>query len=217
MRPKTMVEIGLAAGLVGLAAWSIFYGQKKAQEASQLLSQAAEQKGMAATYWTKFQNELEAKNELSAANAKLEAALKERKVQPKPEPPPPAPEEAQAKRELALAGMERPEVLTPLDTRTVWAWSYKAQKYPLLEKRCFDLEGLNRGKDALIIGLKQENALMDHASKDCTQAYEHKSKEAEAVRGALDAVQKEAKAKEVKWWFKAGGAALAAYLAGKHL
>ena len=37
------------------------------------------------------------------------------------------------------------------------------------------------------------------------------------TNNAIEAAKKEARAKEVKWWLKAGAAALAGYLAGKKL
>ena len=214
---RNRIVIALAAAITGLLLYGVFSSYHNAQKRAELELRAAESDGKASTYWLKYNGELKTKEALFRANAELEAKIASMKVTPKPPPVPNPPDPSEAQKDLAREGMEKPEALTPKDTGTVWTWCYKAKQVPILEQRSFDLESLLVKKDELLAGKNKELEATNLALNDSASAYLERAKQAEALKGALEAAKKEARAKEVKWWLKAGAAALAAYLAGKKL
>ena len=214
---RNRIVIALAAAVTGLLLYGVFSSYHNAQKRAELELRAAESDGKASTYWLRYNDELKAKEALYRANAELEAKIASMKVTPKPPPVPNPPEPSEAQKDLAREGMEKPEALTPKDTGTVWTWCYKAKQVPVLERRSFDLESLLAKKDELLAGKNKELEATNLALNNSTSAYLERTKQAEALKGALEAAKKEAKAKEVKWLLKTGAAALAAYLAGKKL
>ena len=214
---RNRIVIALAAAITGLLLYGVFSSYHNAQKRAELELRAAESDGKASTYWLKYNDELKAKEALSRANAELEAKIASMKVTPKPPPVPNPPDPSEAQKDLAREGMERPEALTPKDTGTVWTWCYKAKQVPVLEQRSFDLESLLVKKDELLSGKNKELEATSLALNNSASAYLERTKQAEALKGALDTAKKEARAKEVKWWLKAGVAALAGYFAGKKL
>ena len=209
--------VALAAALVGILLYGVVSSYQNAEKRAALELRAAESDGKATTYWLQYNDELKAKEALSRANAELAAKIASMKVTPKPPPVPNPPDPSEAQQDLAREGMEKPEALTAKDTGTVWTWCYKAKQVPILEQRSFDLESVIVKKDELIAGKDKELASADLAIKNSASAYQERTKQAEALRGALAAAKKEARAKEIKWWFKAGAAAIAGYLVGKSL
>ena len=214
---RNRIVIALAAAITGLLLYGVFSSYHNAQKRAELELRAAESDGKASTYWLKYNGELKAKEALSRANAELEAKIASMKVTPKPPPVPNPPDPSEAQKDLAREGMEKSEALTPKDTGTVWTWCYKAKQVPILEQRSFDLESLLVKKDELLAGKDKELEATNLALNSSASAYLERTKQAKALEGALEAAKKEARAKEVKWWFKAGAAALAGYLAGKNL
>lgn len=217
MRARLSLEIGLVLALVGVASWAVFYGRAKGQEATKLEREAAEAKGVAATYWASFKTALEGKQKALTANAELEKQIASMKVTPAPKPVPPAPENPQAVADLKANGMLAPENLVAQDVPRVWTWCYKAEQVPVLERRAFDLESVLVKKDELLAGKDKELALADLAISDCSKAREAENLRANKLEEGMTAMKKEARAKEVKWWLKVGAAALVSYLAGKKL
>ena len=214
---RNKAVVALAAALVGILLYGVISSYQNAEKRASLELRAAESDGKATTYWLQYSDELRAKEALSRANAELAAKIASMKVTPKPPPVPNPPDPSEAQKDLAREGMEKPEALTAKDTGTVWTWCYKAKQVPILEQRSFDLESVIVKKDELIAGKDKELASADLAIKNSASAYQERTKQAEALRGALAAAKKEARAKETKWWFKAGAAALAGYLIGKSL
>ena len=214
---RNRIVIALASVVVSLLLYGVFSSYHNAQKRAELELRAAESDGKASTYWLKYNDALKAKEALSRANAELEAKIASMKVTPKPPPVPNPPDPSEAQKDLAREGMEKPEALTPKDTGTVWTWCYKAKQVPILEQRSFDLESILVKKDELLAGKDKELEATNLALNNSASAYLERTKQAEALKGALDAAKKEARAKEVKWWLKAGAAALAGYFAGKNL
>ena len=214
---RNRTVIALVAAVTGLLLYGVFSSYRNAQKRAELELRAAESDGKASTYWLKYNDELKAKEALSMANADLEAKIASMKVTPKPPPVPNPPEPSEAQKDLAREGMEKPEALTPKDTGTVWTWCYKAKQVPILEQRSFDLESVLIKKDELLAGKDKELEATNLALNSSASAYLERTKQAKALEGALEAAKKEARAKEVKWWLKAGAAALAGYFAGKNL
>ena len=214
---RNRIVIALVAAITGLLLYGVFSSYHNAQKRAELELRAAESDGKASTYWLKYNGELKAKEALSRANAELEAKIASMKVTPKPPPAPNPPDPSEAQMDLAKEGMERPEALTPKDTGTVWTWCYKAKQVPVLEQRSFDLESVLVKKDELLAGKDKELEATNLALSNSASAYLERTKQAKALEGALEAAKKEARAKEVKWWLKAGAAALAGYFAGKSL
>ena len=214
---RNRVVIALATAVTGLLLYGVFSSYHNGQKRAELELRAAESDGKASTYWLKYNDELKANEALSRANAELEAKIASMKVTPKPPPVPNPPDPSESQRDLAREGMEKPEALTPKDTGTVWTWCYKAKQVPVLEQRSFDLESLLAKKDELLAGKDKELEATNLALNSSASAYLERTKQAEALEGALEAAKKEARAKEVKWWLKAGAVALAGYFAGKNL
>ena len=214
---RNKAVVALAAALVGLLLYGVVSSYQNAEKRAALELRAAESDGKASTYWLKYNDELKAKEALSRANAELEAKIASMKVTPKPPPVPNPPDPSEAQKDLAREGMEKSEALTPKDTGTVWTWCYRAKQVPILEQRSFDLESVLIKKDELLAGKDKELEATNLALNSSASAYLERTKQAKALEGALESAKKEARAKEVKWWFKAGAAALAGYLAGKSL
>ena len=214
---RNRIVIALAAAITGLLLYGVFSSYHNAQKRAELELRAAESDGKASTYWLKYNDELKAKEALSRANAELEAKIASMKVTPKPPPVPNPPDPSEAQKDLAREGMEKSEALTPKDTGTVWTWCYKAKQVPVLEQRTFDLESVLVKKDELIAGKSKELALADQAISDCSKAREAENLRANKLEESMTAMKKEARAKEVKWWLKAGAVALVSYLSGKKL
>ena len=214
---RNRIVIALVAAITGLLLYGVFSSYHNAQKRAELELRAAESDGKATTYWLKYNDELKAKEALSRANAELEAKVASMKVTHKPPPVPNPPDPSEAQKDLAREGMEKSEALTPKDTGTVWTWCYKAKQVPILEQRSFDLESVLIKKDELLAGKDKELEATNLALNSSASAYLERTKQAKALEGALEAAKKEARAKEVKWWLKAGAAALAGYFAGKSL
>lgn len=146
----------------------------------------------------------------------LEVARLRRKLAetPLPEPAKPAPvEDAALAHELGLRGVLTP--LPRLEAVTVWAWSEDSLRVPQIMSRLDAAEAVVKGQDQEIGALKGETQALESARDRWKGTAGAQGERATALDSQVKALQKEAKAREVKWWIKLGAGVAASYVVGR--
>lgn len=133
---------------------------------------------------------------------------------PLPEPAKPAP----AGDAELTAGLQARGVLTPLpriEAVQVWNWSEEALRVPQLTLRLDAAEAVIKGQDMDITSLKGLAEAEAAAKEKWRSAHVAQSDRGDALDRQVKALQKEAKAREVKWWIKLGAGVAASYVVGR--
>lgn len=198
-----------------VAGW---YGSRQARKASEAAQAAAEAEGRAKILKEEA-NAADGRARLASAQrdavAQEVARLRKKLAEtPLPEPAKPAPA---GDAELS-SGLQARGILTPLpriEAVTVWNWSEEALRVPQLERRGEALEALVKGQDMDITALKGEKQALEEARDRWREANGAQADRSAALERQVVALQKEAKAREVKWWIKIGVGALVSYGVGR--
>lgn len=153
--------------------------------------------------------------------------LEQTKKKPVPPKPEPAPSDHQAlaadlklfglRQEVKIFNADEYNQLHFGDAQIVWEWASQAKRVPELEGVIQNRDQIIEKQSQVVFNLEGAYAEQSQALESSKKGFAEKEAETEAVRNLLSETRKKQRAETVKWWLKAGGAALAGYVVGKQL
>ena len=159
------------------------------------------------------------------ALARQVASLKEQ-LKPIPPKPGPVPVDGELVANLKMFGLKKEVKLFNADeynqlhfgdAQLIWTWASEAKRVPSLEDGIVHRDAVIEKQSQLVKGLEVQNVETNLALDSTKKAFAEKQAQVETVESILNETNKKQRATEVRWWLKAGGAAVAGYFIGKNL
>ena len=157
----------------------------------------------------------------------LQVEALKNQIKPIPPKPGPAPEvDSKLAADLKMFGLKqevqifRADEYNQLhfgDAQLIWTWASEAKRVPSLEDGIVQRDAVIEKQSQLVKGLEVQNVETNLALDSTKKAFAEKQAQVETVESILNETKKKQRATEVRWWLKAGGAAVAGYFIGKNL
>ena len=218
----------LALGSLLLFGGSLVYSWLKDKRIDELEGKAKAQETRAEMWIQNARTKEELAYQYQLQNQALALQVASLKEQLKPIPPKPGPVPVDGelvanlkmfglKKEVKLFNADEYNQLHFGDAQLIWTWASEAQRVPALEDGIVRRDAVIEKQSQLVKGLEAQNVETNLALDSTKKAFAEKQAQVETVESILNETKKKQRATEVRWWLKAGGAAVAGYFIGKNL
>ena len=218
----------LALGSLLLFGGSLVYSWSKDKRIDELEGKAKEYETRAEMFVQMSRKHEENAYQYALKNQALMlqvASLKEQ-LEPIPPKPGPVPVDGELVANLKMFGLKKEVKLFNADeynqlhfgdAQLIWTWASEAKRVPALEDGIVSRDAVIEKQSQLVSGLEAQNVETNLALDSTKKAFAEKQAQVETVQSILNETKKKQRATEVRWWLKAGGAAVAGYFIGKNL
>ena len=218
----------LALGSLLLFGGSLVYSWLKDKRIDELEGKAKAQETRAEMWIQNARTKEELAYQYQLQNQALAIQVASLKEQLKPIPPKPGPAPVDGelvanlkmfglKQEVKLFNADEYNQLHFGDAQLIWTWASEAKRVPALEDGIVSRDAVIEKQSQLVKGLEVQNVETNLALDSTKKAFAEKQAQVETVQSILNETKKKQRATEVRWWLKAGGAAVAGYFIGKNL
>ena len=219
----------LALGSLLLFGGSLVYSWSKDKRIDELEGKAKEYETRAEMFVQMSRKHEENAYQYALKNQALMLQVEALKNQIKPIPPKPGPApevDSKLAADLKVFGLKqdvqifRADEYNQLhfgDAQLIWTWASEAKRVPILEDGIAQRDAVIEKQSQLVKGLEVQNVETNLALDSTKKAFAEKQAQVETVESILNETKKKQRATEVRWWLKAGGAAVAGYFIGKNL
>ena len=217
----------LALGSLLLFGGSLVYSWTKDKRIDELEGKAKAQETRAEMWIQDARTKEELAYQYQLQNQALALQVASLKEQLKPIPPKPGPVPVDGelvanlkmfglKKEVKLFNADEYNQLHFGDAQLIWTWASEAKRVPALEDGIVQRDAVIEKQSQLVKGLEVQNVETNLALDSTKKAFAEKQAQVETVESILNETKKKQRATEVRWWLKAGGAAVAGYFLGKN-
>ena len=218
----------LALGSLLLFGGSLVYSWLKDKRIDELEGKAKAHETRAEMWIQNARTKEELAYQYQLQNQALALQVASLKEQLKPIPPKPGPVPVDGelvanlkmfglKKEVKLFNADEYNQLHFGDAQLIWTWASEAKRVPSLEDGIVHRDAVIEKQSQLVKGLEVQNVETNLALDSTKKAFAEKQAQVETVESILDETRKKQRATEVRWWLKAGGAAVAGYFLGKNI
>ena len=218
----------LALGSLLLFGGSLVYSRVKDKRIDELEGKAKAQETRAEMWIQNARTKEELAYQYQLQNQALAIQVTNLKEQLKPIPPKPGPVPVDGelvanlkmfglKQEVKLFNADEYNQLHFGDAQLIWTWASEAKRVPDLEDGIVHRDAVIEKQSQLVKGLEVQNVETNLALDSTKKAFAEKQAQVETVESILNETKKKQRASEVRWWLKAGGAAVAGYFLGKNI
>ena len=218
----------LALGSILLFGGSLVYSWLKDKRIDELEGKAKAQETRAEMWIQNARTKEELAYQYQLQNQALALQVASLKEQLKPIPPKPGPVPVDGelvanlkmfglKQEVKLFNADEYNQLHFGDAQLIWTWASEAKRVPALEDGIVKRNAVIEKQSQLVSGLEAQNVETNLALDSTKKAFAEKQAHVETVQSILNETKKKQRATEVRWWLKAGGAAVAGYFLGKNI
>ena len=219
----------LALGSLLLFGGSLVYSWSKDKRIDELEGKAKEYETRAEMFVKMSMKHEENAYQYALKNQSLMLQVDALKAQIKPIPPKPGPapiEDEKMRTDLKMFGLKKEVKLFNADeynqlhfgdAQLIWTWASEAKRVPGLEDGIVQRDAVIEKQSQLVKGLEVQNVETNLALDSTKKAFAEKQAQVETVESILNETKKKQRATEVRWWLKAGGAAVAGYFLGKNI
>ena len=218
----------LALGSLLLFGGSLVYSWLKDKRIDELEGKAKAQETRAEMWIQNARTKEELAYQYQLQNQALAIQVASLKEQLKPIPPKPGPVPVDGelvanlkmfglKKEVKLFNADEYNQIHFGDAQLIWTWASEAKRVPALEDGIVHRDAVIEKQSQLVKGLEAQNVETNLALDSTKKAFAEKQAQIETVESILSETKKKQRATEVRWWLKAGGAAVAGYFIGKNL
>ena len=219
----------LALGSLLLFGGSLVYSWSKDKRIDELEGKAKEYETRAEMFVKMSMKHEENAYQYALKNQSLMLQVDALKAQIKPIPPKPGPapiEDEKMRTDLKMFGLKQEVKLFNADeynqlhfgdAQLIWTWASEAKRVPGLEDGIVQRDAVIEKQSQLVKGLEVQNVETNLALDSTKKAFAEKQAQVETVESILNETKKKQRATEVRWWLKAGGAAVAGYFLGKNI
>ena len=218
----------LALGSLLLFGGSLVYSWLKDKRIDELEGKAKAQETRAEMWIqdAKTKEELAYQYQLQNQALALQVASLKEQLKPIPPKPGPVPVDGELVANLKMFGLKKEVKLFNADeynqlhfgdAQLIWTWASEAKRVPSLEDGIVHRDAVIEKQSQLVKGLEVQNVETNLALDSTKKAFAEKQAQVETVESILDETKKKQRATEVRWWLKAGGAAVAGYFLGKNI
>ena len=218
----------LALGSLLLFGGSLVYSWLKDKRIDELEGKAKAQETRAEMWIqnAKAKEELAYQYQLQNQALALQVASLKEQLKPIPPKPGPVPVDGELVANLKMFGLKKEVKLFNADeynqihfgdAQLIWTWASEAKRVPALEDGIVHRDAVIEKQSQLVKGLEVQNVETNLALDSTKKAFAEKQAQVETVESILNETKKKRRATEVRWWLKAGGAAVAGYFLGKNI
>ena len=218
----------LALGSLLLFGGSLVYSWLKDKRIDELEGKAKAKETLAEMWIQNARTKEELAYQYQLQNQALALQVASLKEQLKPIPPKPGPVPVDGelvanlkmfglKKEVKLFNADEYNQLHFGDAQLIWTWASEAKRVPSLEDGIVKRDAVIEKQSQLVKGLEEQNVETNLALDSTKKAFAEKQAQVETVESILNETKKKQRATEVRWWLKAGGAAVAGYFLGKNI
>ena len=218
----------LALGSLLLFGGSLVYSWLKDKRIDELEGKAKAQETRAEMWIQNARTKEELAYQYHLKNQALALQIASLKEQLKPIPPKPGPVPVDGelvanlkmfglKQEVKLFNADEYNQIHFGDAQLIWTWASEAKRVPALEDGIVHRDAVIEKQSQRVKGLEVQNVETNLALDSTKKAFAEKQSQVETVESILNETKKKQRATEVRWWLKAGGAAVAGYFIGKNL